>query len=68
MGSLANVGGLDRLFRIVVGAALIAFALFGPADIAWKWAGWIGVVPIVTALIGWCPLYTVLGLRTKKAA
>ena len=59
-----NVGSADRIIRIVVGLALIVFALFGPADIAWKWVGWIGVVPILTALMGWCPAYSILGLRT----
>ncbi|TCT04126.1 DUF2892 family protein [Tepidamorphus gemmatus] len=59
-----NIGGTDRVVRIVVGLALIAFALFGPADIAWKWIGWIGVVPILTALVGWCPAYSLVGLST----
>jgi sulfite exporter TauE/SafE len=59
-----NVGSLDRIVRIIAGVALIAFALYGPADIAWKWIGWIGVVPLVTALINWCPLYTILGIKT----
>ncbi len=67
-----NVGSADKIVRIVVGVVLIAFALFGPADIGWKWIGWIGVVPLVTALMGRCPLYSVLGIRTcpmeKKAA
>jgi len=67
-----NVGSADKILRIVVGIALIAFALFGPADIAWKWVGWIGVIPIVTALMGWCPLYSIVGIRTcpmeKKSA
>lgn len=59
-----NIGGIDRVARIIVGLALIAFALFGPADIAWKWIGWIGVVPLATALLGWCPAYTLVGLST----
>jgi hypothetical protein len=59
-----NIGGIDRVVRIIVGLALIAFALFGPADIAWKWIGWIGVVPILTALVGWCPAYSMVGLST----
>jgi len=62
-----NVGGIDRVIRIIVGIALILFAVMGPADMAWKWVGWIGVVPIVTAIIGWCPAYTLFGLRTNKA-
>lgn len=59
-----NIGSLDRIVRIIAGVALIAFALYGPADMTWKWIGWIGVVPLVTALINWCPLYTVLGIKT----
>jgi Inner membrane protein YgaP-like, transmembrane domain len=61
-----NVGSADKIIRIVAGLALIAFALFGPAELGWKWVGWIGVVPILTALFGWCPAYAVLGLRTCR--
>ncbi|MCB1475897.1 MAG: DUF2892 domain-containing protein [Rhodobiaceae bacterium] len=63
-----NIGSVDRVIRIIVGIALIAFAVAGPADISWKWIGWIGVVPIVTALMGWCALYRILGIRTNSAA
>ena len=63
-----NMGSVDRILRIIVGIALVLFALMGPAEIAWKWVGWIGVVPIVTSLIGWCPLYTILGIKTCKSA
>lgn len=62
----ANVGGIDRVARIVIGIALIAFALFGPAELAWKWIGWIGVVPLVTGLIGWCPAYMPFGIKTCR--
>ena len=55
-----NVGTVDRVLRIVVGLILIALVFVGPQT---PW-GWIGVVPIVTALIGWCPAYRVLGIRT----
>ena len=60
----SNVGGFDRIARIVVGLALIAFAIFAPATLSWKWIGWIGVVPLLTALVGFCPAYTLLGLNT----
>lgn len=63
-----NMGSIDRLLRVIAGLALLAFAVFGPADIAWKWVGYIGVVPLLTAAIGWCPAYTLLGIRTCKAA
>ena len=54
-----NMGGADRIVRVVVGVALVAWALTsGPV-----WA-WIGIVPIATAAIGWCPLYVPFGIRT----
>jgi hypothetical protein len=57
-----NVGMADRIFRIVLGVLLIAFAIpIGFPVTGWNWVGWIGIVPILTALIGWCPLYAVLG-------
>lgn len=55
-----NVGTVDRVIRIAVGAALIAWALYDPK----AWWGWIGVVPLATGLIGWCALYVPLGLST----
>jgi hypothetical protein len=57
---------IDRALRIVVGLLLIAAALglFGAAFQS-VWA-WIGVIPLATGLAGWCPLYTVLGIRTCK--
>lgn len=62
----ANIGTLDRLARIVVGVVLIAFALgtIAPGT-GWNWVGWIGVVPIVTALFGYCPAYSIVGCSTK---
>jgi hypothetical protein len=59
-----NVGSLDRLMRVVVGIALIAMVFVGPQT-AW---GWIGVIPLVTAGLSWCPLYTALGIRTCPIA
>lgn len=58
-----NMGGLDRGVRVLLGIGLIAIALTGPESPA----GWIGVVPLATALVGWCPLYRVLGIRTCRA-
>ena len=56
----ANVGGIDRILRIVLGAALILWAavLGGPV-----WA-WIGIVPLATGLIKFCPLYPILGMSS----
>jgi hypothetical protein len=62
----ANVGGIDRILRIVLGLVLIGLTLSGAIGV---W-GWIGVVPLATAALGFCPLYTVLGFSTcpmKKA-
>lgn len=55
-----NEGGIDRILRIVAGLALIGLTLTGTIG-AW---GWIGVVPLATGLIGWCPLYTLLGINS----
>ncbi|GAP34722.1 hypothetical protein ISF6_5430 [Piscinibacter sakaiensis] len=55
-----NEGTLDRVLRIVTGLVLLALAATGSVG-AW---GWIGLVPLATGLMGWCPLYTVLGIRT----
>lgn len=64
-----NVGNVDRALRLVVGIALIAFAAkIGFPDTGWNWIGWVGVVPILTALVGTCPLYSVLGLSTCATA
>lgn len=55
----ANVGGIDKVLRIGGGAALVAWAVLGgPA-----WA-WIGVVPLATGLLGFCPAYSALGMST----
>ncbi len=63
-----NVGPLDRVLRIVLGAVLIALVFAGPKT-AW---GWIGIIPLGTALIGFCPAYRLLGIcttaRKRKAA
>jgi hypothetical protein len=57
-----NVGGIERILRIVVGLALIAIVFVGPQT---NW-GWFGVIPLVTGLIGWCPPYALLGISTCK--
>ena len=60
-----NVGMIDRAIRLVVGILLIAFALrLGFPETGWNWVGWIGVVPILTAIFGYCPAYSLLGLST----
>ena len=58
-----NVGGIDRALRIVLGAALIALVFVGPQT---PW-GWIGLIPLVTGLVGFCPLYPLVGFSTRGA-
>lgn len=62
--SAMNIGNFDRGLRILVGLALIGWALgFVPgSSSAW---GWLGVIPLATALMGFCPAYTLLGMSTR---
>jgi len=64
-----NVGGLDRVARVILGLALLAFARgwLWPGT-GYNWVGWIGVVPLATALLGNCPLYSVIGVSTCPRA
>ena len=55
-----NVGGMDRIARIVVGLVLIALAATGTVG----WWGWLGVVPLATGLFRFCPAYPLLGVST----
>ena len=65
-----NVGGIDRVLRILAGLGLLAFALLaeGPA----RWWGLVGLVPLATGTFGFCPLYPLFGFNTcpldKKTA
>ena len=52
-----NVGGTERMVRIVVGAALILLVFVGPKT---QW-GWLGLIPLATGFLSTCPLYTLLG-------
>jgi membrane protein implicated in regulation of membrane protease activity len=55
-----NVGGIDRIARIVLGLVLIGLAATGTVG----WWGWLGVVPLATGAIGWCPPYAMFGFST----
>ncbi|MCX7187678.1 MAG: DUF2892 domain-containing protein [Proteobacteria bacterium] len=57
-----NTGCIDRALRVVIGLALITMAATGTVGM---W-GWIGVVPLLTGLIGFCPLYTIMGTNTCR--
>jgi hypothetical protein len=58
----ANVGGADRIIRIILG--LVLLSLFFILDGNARYLGLIGIVPIATALIRWCPAYTLIGVNT----
>ncbi len=56
-----NVGGIDRILRIVVGLAVIGWGFY-----AKNWLGAIGLIPLFTGAIGWCPAYAPFKLSTAK--
>jgi hypothetical protein len=58
--SLKNEGSVDRALRVMAGLAVISLVFVGPKT---PW-GWVGLVPLLTGLIGWCPLYTLLGINS----
>ncbi|MBK8639674.1 MAG: DUF2892 domain-containing protein [Chromatiaceae bacterium] len=60
MNFTKNTGTIDRALRAIVGLLLIGLTLTGIIGV---W-GWIGVVPLATAALGWCPAYTLLGIKT----
>lgn len=59
-----NIGGIDRVLRIILGLALISQVFVG-LETPW---GWLGMVPLLTALAGWCPPYAMLGISTCRRA
>jgi hypothetical protein len=58
-----NEGMVDRLVRVVLGLGLLALIFVGPKS----WIGLVGVVPLLTGIVGFCPLYRLLGVRTGPA-
>jgi hypothetical protein len=59
-----NEGTIDRVARVALGVVLLVLAFQGQYT---PWT-WIGVVPLLTGLVGWCPLYSVLGIKTCKVS
>ena len=59
-----NVGGIDRALRIVVGLAILS--VFFLIDSPHRWWALVGIVPLMTGLVAWCPAYAPFGLRTSK--
>ena len=58
--SLKNEGTIDRALRVILGLVVLSLVFVGPQT-AW---GWVGLVPLVTGLVGFCPLYAALGINT----
>ena len=59
---MRNVGKWDQVIRYIIGFVLIGLVFVGPRT---EW-GWLGLIPIATALMGWCPLYRVLGISSRR--
>lgn len=57
-----NIGNTERMFRALLGIGILSLAVIGPRT---PWA-YLGIVPLLTALTGWCPLYRMLGISTLK--
>ena len=55
-----NVGGIDRIFRVVIGLVLVILASSGTIG----WWGWLGIIPLLSGLFRVCPLYSMLGVNT----
>jgi len=57
-----NVGTADKWIRIIIGVVLLSLVFIGPKT-AW---GWLGLIPLITAFVGFCPLYLPFKISTKK--
>jgi hypothetical protein len=60
----SNIGSIDRFIRIAVGLGLLSLIVIGPQT----WWGLLGLIPLATAVIGWCPPYALLGISTCSSA
>jgi Protein of unknown function (DUF2892) len=63
-----NVGSVDRAFRILIGLGLIAWALGYLPNVGASAWGWVGLVPLLTGVFGYCPVYTLISMNTCKRA
>ena len=61
-----NVGGFDRILRIAAGLAILSLLFL--AEGGMRWIGLVGLVPLLTGAIGWCPIYPLLGFNTCPMA
>ena len=65
---MSNVGSVDRIIRVMLGLVLIAYAIpIGFHQTGWNGTGWIGVVPLLTAVFAYCPAYSLFGISTCSA-
>jgi hypothetical protein len=62
--AMRNLGTADRIVRVVVGIVVLALVFMGPRT---PW-GWLGILPLATGVVGWCPLYSVLKIGSKPHA
>jgi hypothetical protein len=56
-----NVGSADKIIRIILGVTIIAYGIYNQS-----WLGLVGIVPLFTAFISWCPVYSLIGVSTNK--
>lgn len=57
-----NVGGADRVVRVIIGLVILSYVFIGEGGA--RYFGLIGLVPLLTAAIGYCPLYSIIGMNT----
>ncbi len=58
-----NIGTAERIIRVIVGIGVLSLVVIGPET---KW-GYLGIVPLATGLVGWCPPYQLFGISTCKS-
>lgn len=61
---MKNIGNVDRIIRVIIGLGLLSLLLVLNGNV--RFLGLLGLIPIITALIGFCPLYTLFGIKTSK--
>ncbi len=61
-----NEGTIDRILRVVIGVALLIGFLVAPAEAGYRPWLLIGIIPLATGLIGWCPAYSIFGIKTCR--
>ncbi|MCW8933388.1 MAG: DUF2892 domain-containing protein [Gammaproteobacteria bacterium] len=57
---MCNVGGIDRILRVIIGLAVLSLVFIGPQT---PW-GWLGLIPLLTGVFSFCPLYSLIGVKT----